>query len=64
MKGSGDCNPFAKSRQGQNQGDFYHYMRILDPREWGDLPEEIRAYWLTWYDEKMARLKREAKKWA
>jgi hypothetical protein len=31
-------------------------MRVIDPREWGDLPEEIRIFWRESYNTKMERL--------
>jgi hypothetical protein len=32
-------------------------MRILDPKEFGDLPEEVQVFWRVWYKNKMESLR-------
>jgi len=41
---------FAQSQSGRNYGAFLHYMRIIDPREFGDLPEPTKVFWRKWYN--------------
>ena len=34
-------------------GSFLQFMGFRDPREFYDLPEELQAWWIAWYNARM-----------
>ena len=45
----------ARSDLGQSLGGLYATLGMSDPREFGDLPCDIRQFWIAWWNKRRGR---------